>query len=578
MNQPAWHETIAQDWQDITPEGLSSAFLEAMGGADPETMMMRSMMVNAGPSIAVPLMSSAGGATAVPYGATAVPLGAGGMSGQLSRGSTGSGSMEGAAARARMGMGGRMGMGALGAAGLAAMGRSASGGLSASAVAAAVGGSTGGPMVVPVVPRGGAAAPTAAALAAMPVWEKAAVLQQAIRESWPGPQMQTVLSSLSDDEIAAIRTVHAQKMQTATVPQSGGRPGRAGVSTAHAAMDALMTDAVTGATTHPSLGAGESGDADAIIDAAVLEAAAGVNVAGASPGGAHLVTPGLGGSGKARGGVRGPEEEDEHMAFALEGLRSGSLLGDAGGSLALPLGSPTGGGMAGAAGGVEKSFDSLSLPSIHDAGELGNGWRREGGFHLRPNIRRHANSTQVVGPPTNPPAHQPTQTAHQPTQPPQAPGPTSSATCATPAAPASAATAPSARQTGSPSSWGGVYLHLLGMGMLGVGWGWGYVLKDWIPESQTSKSKRKQETDQPTPQPHPTVTRQVHRRGRRQGGGGRRRGALRPARQARALVGVCHAKPPAGDDAVDGRRRGRSGGGRRRAVARGQGGPHRQLW
>jgi hypothetical protein len=220
--------------------------------------------------------------------------------------------------------------------------------------------------VSPAVPMpAGAPGGVPLALAGLPVWEKAAVLQQAIREGWPQQQVQMVLASLSDEEIAAIRMVHSQQMAAggagagaaaAAIPPAGAHVApAAAAAAARPAPKAAAKPARGGGAA--AARRGDAVDADAIIESAALEAVAAAAAAGSAAAAARAMVAGGGGSGSGRG--RG--EADDRAAFSIDDLRDlkGHLLDEA------TLGSPPGSLPPGA---VERSFDSLSLPSIHDQG------------------------------------------------------------------------------------------------------------------------------------------------------------------------------------------------------------------
>jgi hypothetical protein len=157
------------------------------------------------------------------------------------------------------------------------------------------------------------------------------------------------------------------------------------------------------------LGAGgprrESIDADAIIESAALEAVAAAATAGQLASAARAIAAGGGGggSGNARrgggcvAGGGGGDLADDRAAFSIDDLRDlkGHLLAEA------TLGSPLGSLPPGA---VERSFDSLSLPSIHDQG---GGQRLRGGRRPHGGMRSPATPVQVPAAPSRQPRQLP---------------------------------------------------------------------------------------------------------------------------------------------------------------------------
>ncbi|GBF89575.1 hypothetical protein Rsub_02293 [Raphidocelis subcapitata] len=417
---PGWRLAGDQlDWQPSSPEAVTGAYSEALGGGDPSTQMMQALLLSSpslGAAHGLPSLQVGGLAPAAPAGVGGGAAGGGGGTAPMSvsgttgaadaatasgggvshtaqsgehsgsRGGTGRRGSGGGAVAARASSSGadltsakggahaslaaaQMGIAALGATGIGGAGRAASGGAAAAAAAAVAAAGVPPPMVVPVMQRPmlGAGGP-GPVLAGLPVWEKAAVLQQAIREGWPHQQLQMVLASLTDEEIAAIRSVHQQQMASAA-QRRGEPPGAAPGDAAAAAMDALIRDAGGGGGggAAPLRPGGESIDADAIIEAAALEAVAAANDAGQLASARRALAEMRSGSRGARGGG-GCAGDDDRAAFSIDDLRDlrGHLLGE--GGLSAAIGSPP---MLGALpSGLDRSFDSLSLPSIHDQ----DGW------------------------------------------------------------------------------------------------------------------------------------------------------------------------------------------------------------
>ncbi|KAI8474429.1 MAG: hypothetical protein J3K34DRAFT_518168 [Monoraphidium minutum] len=402
---PGWQ--LAGDrteWLETSPDALSAAFTEAAGSGDAPTMIMQSLLLG-GPPLGLAAAGAAGAGAppppqlglgprpGTPMSVSGLTGGGGGdmsafalaaahtaQSAPPGRGPSPARSGDSGGAPARSGSGGGpfgAAAAAAGAARAAAAARAGSsavittalpgGGVHAASLplprgggagaAAALGGAGSSPAALPGGP------PTGDALRAMPVWEKAAVLQQAIREGWPEAALQGVLACLSDDEITAIRAVHSAQL----VAGGGGGQQQQQAAQQHqaaaaaaAAMEALMSDA--GAAGGGGGGVGGFGgglltpiagslDVDAIIEASAIEAAAAAMSAGALASAAAAVGGGGGG-----GGGSGDGDDDDRVAFSIEELR------DLKGHL------ECGGG--GAGGGVDRSFDSLSLPSIHDQ----DGW------------------------------------------------------------------------------------------------------------------------------------------------------------------------------------------------------------